>query len=210
MRIYDRRQLIALTGIALAVQGCATSGVAQTGLTPTPSQAEGPYYPNPLPAEADSDLLRVAGAAREAQGERMLLAGRALRADGTPIPGTRIEIWQTDHQGIYLHPRDPRVAQRDPGFQGYGVAVADAEGRYAFRTMRPARYPGRTPHIHLRATPPGGAPLTTQVYFPGESGNSWDILLIRVQDSARRAALMARLEPAEGGVTRAGFDVVFR
>lgn len=196
--------------LALTILPACAEAVAQGGLTPTPSQAEGPFFPRPLPSETDADLLRVAGAPREAEGERILLTGRVLRADGTPMPGTRIEIWQTDHGGIYLHPQDPRVAQRDPGFQGYGVAVADAEGRYAFRTIRPARYPGRAPHIHLRATPPGAAPLTTQVYFPGESGNGWDILLLRVQDPARRAALMARLTPAEGGATRAEFDVVLR
>ncbi|HYF06817.1 MAG TPA: protocatechuate 3,4-dioxygenase [Acetobacteraceae bacterium] len=201
-----RPLLLALT----LLPACTQVADAQGGLTPTPAQAEGPFYPRPLPAETDADLVRVAGAPRQAQGMRVALTGRVLRVDGTPVPGTRIEIWQTDHQGIYLHPRDPRVAQRDPGFQGYGVAVADAAGHYAFRTIRPAHYPGRTAHIHLRATPPGGAPLTTQVYFPDDPGNEQDGLLRRVADPARRAALMARMEPASGGEERALFDIVLR
>ena len=72
--------------------------------------------------------------------------------------GAVVEIWQADHAGIYLHPREGRLAQRDTGFQGYGRVRADAEGRYAFRTIRPGQYPGRTPHIHLRAHPPAGGP----------------------------------------------------
>lgn len=204
-----RRQVL-LAGMAMTAPACAVPKDAQDGLTPTPPQAEGPYYPRPLPAETDADLTRVAGAAREALGDRILLTGRVLRMDGSPIPGTVIEIWQTDAQGIYLHPRDPRVARRDPGFQGYGRTQADAEGRYAFHTVRPARYEGRTAHIHLRAHPPGGAPLTTQVYFPDDPANARDGLLGRVQDPARRRALMARIEPVLGGETRAAFDVVLR
>ena len=29
-----------------------------------------------------------------------------------PVAGARVEIWQVDHQGIYLHPGDPAVAKR--------------------------------------------------------------------------------------------------
>jgi protocatechuate 3,4-dioxygenase beta subunit len=61
------------------------------------------------------------------------------------------------------------VAQRDAGFQGFGRAVADGQGRYAFRTIRPGLYPGRTPHIHLRVRPAAAdAALTTQLYFPDD------------------------------------------
>lgn len=195
---------------ALALGACTPADGAQDGLVPTPAQMEGPYYPRPLPAETDADLTRVAGAPRAALGERLTLTGRALRADGAPLPGTVIEIWQTDAQGIYLHPRDPRVAQRDAGFQGYGRAQADAEGRYRFHTIRPAHYEGRTAHIHLRATPPGGAPLTTQLYFPDDPANARDGLLRRMQDPARRAALMVRLDRGGDGALLGAFDIVLR
>ncbi|MGK7866058.1 hypothetical protein [Falsiroseomonas sp. E2-1-a20] len=173
----------------------------------TPSQTEGPYYPAAIPEDADADLRRVAGAARQASGRPLLLTGLVRNLDGAPLPGARVEIWQADEAGIYLHPRDGRQAQRDTGFQGYGRATADAEGRYAFRTIRPGRYPGRTPHIHLRAHPPRGtAPLTTQVYFPDEPLNAQDGLLRRVAE-ARRALLLARLSSMDDG-QRAEFDVI--
>jgi protocatechuate 3,4-dioxygenase beta subunit len=172
----------------------------------TPRQAEGPYYPNAIPADADADLLRVAGQSTAARGVPLLLTGMVRGPDGAALAGAVIEIWQADAQGIYLHPRDPRQAQRDTGFQGYGRAVADGAGRYAFRTIRPGVYPGRTPHIHLRAQPAGGGgALTTQVYFPDEPRNETDGLLRRVAPESR-ALLMARVTPVDGG-QRAEFDV---
>jgi len=165
-------------------------------LRETPAQMEGPYYPRAIPADADADLRRVAGQAATARGRPLLLTGILRATDGTPLP---------DHAGIYLHPRDARIAERDPGFQGYGRAVADGEGRYAFRTIRPGLYPGRTAHIHLRARPVDGQALTTQVYFPDEPRNDGDVLLRRVT-GARRDLLMASLSPMDAG-QRAEFDI---
>jgi len=172
----------------------------------TPAQVEGPYYPRAIPSDADADLLHVAGQAAAARGEPLLLTGLVRAADGSAIPGARIEIWQADASGIYLHPRDPRLAERDPGFQGYGRAIADGTGRYAFRTIRPGLYPGRTRHIHLRARPPqGSAALTTQLYFPDEPRNASDGLL-RGVSADQRALLLVRLSPIDGG-QRAEFDI---
>jgi protocatechuate 3,4-dioxygenase beta subunit len=172
----------------------------------TPAQTEGPYYPRAIPADADADLVRVAGQSTTARGKPLLLTGLVRGPDGAALPGARVEIWQADDAGIYLHPRDPRLAERDTGFQGYGRAVADGAGRYAFRTIRPGLYPGRTPHIHLRAQPASGAAaLTTQVYFPDEPGNAQDGLFRRVAPESR-ALLLARLTATDAG-QRAEFDI---
>jgi protocatechuate 3,4-dioxygenase beta subunit len=172
----------------------------------TPAQMEGPFYPRAIPADADADLLRVAGQPGVARGLPLLLTGLVRSSDGTALPGARVEIWQTDHSGIYLHPGDARIAERDLGFQGFGHAVADGQGRYAFRTIRPGLYPGRTAHIHLRASPAQGTALTTQVYFPDEPRNERDGLLRRLS-GPQRSLLMARLAPMDGG-QRAEFDIV--
>ena len=55
--------------------------------------------------------------------------------------------------GIYNHPGDDGQKRRDAAFQGYGRTTVDGEGRYAFRTIRPVAYPGRTPHIHFAVDP---------------------------------------------------------
>jgi len=172
----------------------------------TPPQTEGPYYPRAIPADADADLRRVAGQAGAARGLPLLLTGSVRGPDGATLPGALVEIWQADHSGIYLHPGDARFAERDAAFQGYGRTVADGAGRYAFRTIRPGLYPGRTVHIHLRAQPPGGGPaLTTQVYFPDEPRNEADLLLRRLSPAAR-ALLIAEVSATDEG-QRARFDI---
>jgi protocatechuate 3,4-dioxygenase beta subunit len=172
----------------------------------TPAQMEGPYYPRAIPADADADLLQVAGQPRPARGMPLRLEGVVRGPDGAALPGARVEIWQADDAGIYLHPGDGRLAQRDAAFQGFGRTVADGAGGYAFRTIRPGLYTGRTRHIHLRAaTADGRLTLTSQIYFPDEPGNDSDPLFRRMGAEAR-ALLTARITPFDGG-QRAEFDI---
>ena len=60
----------------------------------------------------------------------------------------------------------------DPGFFWRGRFHADAAGHYAFETILPGRYLNgatyRPRHIHLKASHPGYAELTTQIYFEGD------------------------------------------
>ena len=39
---------------------------------------------------------------------------------------------------------------------------------YAFRTIRPVPYPGRTPHIHVAVMTPGRAHMMTLFYVAGQ------------------------------------------
>jgi protocatechuate 3,4-dioxygenase beta subunit len=136
-------------------------------LAPTPSQTEGPFYPKTIPVDHDADLTQVAGRPAKASGTPLYFGGRALRQDGTPIPGATIELWQCDVHGRYHHVGDTGEP-RDDNFQGYGVATTDDDGRYAFKTIRPVPYTGRPPHLHVRVSPRNGAPLTTQIYIAGD------------------------------------------
>src|SRR4051812_47824435 len=152
------------------------SGVAAAGVTlgrlslaravpllPTPRQTTGPFYPVDWSGDVDADLVRVAGEAARAQGQVMHLRGRGLDAWGGPVPGAVVEIWQCDALGRYRHPRD-RQDRRDSGFQGRGRVATGPDGTYAFRTIRPVPYPGRTPHIHVAVAAPERGPLVTQFY----------------------------------------------
>ena len=70
----------------------------------------------------------------------------------------------------------------DPAFQGFGRVLTDADGRYRFRTMRPAPYTGRTPHIHVKLRLGTRTLLTTQVYVRGDPGNERDMLWRGLRD----------------------------
>src|SRR4051812_35859249 len=133
------RRLV-VSGLAAATAGASlptAAGLAQTtSLLPTPRQTAGPFYPVDWSGDVDADLVRVAGEAARAQGVVTHLRGRVLDAQGTPVSGAMVEIWQCDAFGRYRHPRD-RQDGRDPGFQGRGRVVTGPDGTYAFRTIRP-------------------------------------------------------------------------
>ena len=59
------------------------------------------------PADHDNNLVDFAGAAMAPVGEVLALAGVVYDANGQPVEGAVVEIWQTDHNGVYLHPDDP-------------------------------------------------------------------------------------------------------
>jgi len=164
-----RRAFLAAAG-TLGVGLAAGPVAGQARLAPTPSDVEGPFYPTRLPADADGDLVRLAGATREAEGRRLHIRGTVRATDGTPLAGAAVEIWQTDARGNYIHPQGAISGPRDEAFQGYGRAVADAAGAYSFRTILPVAYRGRPPHVHFRVASAGRRTLTTQLYFvPGSA-----------------------------------------
>lgn len=188
----------------------ARAAAAASALTPTPAQTEGPFYPTRIPADHDADLTQVKGHAGPAQGTRLYLSGRVLAVDGTPQDGARVELWQCDALGRYHHAGD-EGKPRDDGFQGYGVAVTDAKGRYAFKTIRPVAYSGRTPHLHLKVRTADGATLTTQIYVKGDPTSGDPVLAGTPQAIYERLAVT--LVPASGreaGALAAEFDVVLR
>lgn len=59
----------------------------------------------------------------------------------------RVEIWQCDMNGKYLHGGFRRSIEFDAAFQGFGHDITGPDGSYKFRTIKPVTYPGRTPHI---------------------------------------------------------------
>lgn len=158
----------------------------------TPAQAEGPYYPQQKPQERDNDLTSVAGTPGSPAGERLLLQGRVYDRNGQPLPGVLIEIWQTDANGIYLHPGDANTARRDPNFQFYGEALTAADGSYSFLTIVPGEYEPRPRHIHVKIKRDGRELLTTQFYFPDDLAASADGIFASAGDAAN--ALLVALQ----------------
>jgi protocatechuate 3,4-dioxygenase beta subunit len=177
--------------LVLAAPSLLVAGAALAALLPTPGAGEGPFYPVRMPSDDDADLVRIEGAVREAGGDILHLAGRVMDTNARPVAGARIEIWQCDANGVYLHPGDRRRGLRDTGFQGFGHATADAAGRFAFRTIVPVPYPGRTPHIHVKVLRGGRHLLTTQLYRAGHPQNPSDFLFRRLAPDQRHRVSLA-------------------
>ncbi len=170
---------------------------------PTPSQTEGPFYPVALPGDADFDLLRN-GALAYGRGQPAWLEGSVTDLQGRPVAGAQVEIWQCDEAGHYHHPGDGGRA--DPAFQGFGRVSVGAAGAWRFRTIRPAPYSGRTPHIHVKVRLGRRELLTTQLYVAGEPRNEADFLWRRLEAEQRRALTVPFERTGDG--LRAVFPII--
>lgn len=207
-----RRHL--LQPLALTAAMIAAGGTSAAEPSRTPRQPEGPFYPDRLPPDTDNDLLLINDSVTPAAGEVTHLMGRVLGTAGAPIPNAVVEIWQVDHNGIYLHSASPRREQRDANFQGFGRCLTGPNGEYYFRTIKPVPYVAgaqRTPHIHVVVKKDGQRMLTTQLYIKGHPLNEQDFILREIRDKAAREAILIDFTPAAdpsiGGLT-ARFDIV--
>jgi protocatechuate 3,4-dioxygenase alpha subunit len=150
-------------------------------LIPTAEATLGPFFPPRYVDAGANDLTRFEG--RQAQGEPIEIRGRVTQEDGAPLENLVVEIWQADARGVFRHPADPRHAQADPDFLGWGRAATDAEGRYVFRTIRPGAAEGRIPHINVMVMYSGLMRiLKTTLFFD----NLADPVLQAVPSSRRR------------------------
>jgi protocatechuate 3,4-dioxygenase, beta subunit len=210
--IGRRSVLTGLTAVANVLWLPGSVALAQKPFVRTPRQTEGPFYPVDWSGDIDHDLVVVTGEEARAMGQVTHISGRVLDLAGQPLVGVTVEIWQCDAKGIYRHPRDASASRRrDDGFQGRGRVRTDASGRYAFRTIRPVAYPGRTPHIHFLVAPPRRNTLITQMYVFGEPQNARDGVLNNVRDPRQRDSVIVRLDPAEGieaGALAGTFDII--
>jgi protocatechuate 3,4-dioxygenase beta subunit len=124
------------------------------------------------------------------------MAGRAVELSGLvltracrPVADVLVDLWRADDSGNY----------DNKGFRLRGHIFTDAEGRYAFRTIMPGLYPGRTRHYHVKVQAAGRPVLTSQFYFPDEKANRTDAFF--------HPELVMQLATADD-VLRARFDVV--
>ena len=197
-----RRRLLGGTAALIAAPLFIRDVLAQESRRLTPSQTEGPFYPVELPADSDFDLL-TQGSTRYTQGQAAWLEGTVTDRAGRPVQGAVVEIWQCDQQGHYRHPGDRGA---DPAFQGFGRTGVGSAGEYRFRTIRPALYSGRTPHIHVKVKLGKRELLTTQMYVAGDPNNERDFLWRRLGAADRDAITVAFQSDADG--LRARFPIV--
>jgi protocatechuate 3,4-dioxygenase beta subunit len=177
-----------------------------------PLLGEGRVSPN------DADLTKQHDG--EPLGERIIVHGRVLEADGRPVPGTLLEVWQANAAGRYAHHADRHPAPMDPNFTGVGRCLTDADGRYELVTIKPGAYPWRnhdnawrSAHIHFSLFGRSFTQrLITQMYFPGDQLFDQDPIYNAVPEAARPRLIssldLSRAVPEWALAYR--FDIVLR
>lgn len=159
----------------------------------TLSERTGPAFGADAVDALDSDLTRNGVVDGEPLGERIIVTGRVLDEDGSPIPETLVEIWQCNAAGRYIHEVDQHDAPLDPNFFGAGRFLTDGDGRYRFTSIRPGCYPWqnhpkafRPAHIHFSLFGPSFLTrLVTQMYFPGDPLFQYDPIYNSAPEGAR-------------------------
>ena len=138
----------------------------------TESTVLGPFYLTGAPARAMGEHI-----GRPEDGSPTLVRGRVTDTAGRPLDGATLDVWQSNDSGLY-DTQDPS----QPPFNLRGVFVTGPDGRFEFRTARPASYPiptdgpvgdllratgrsrWRAAHIHAIVSAPGCRPVTTHIF----------------------------------------------
>ena len=138
----------------------------------TESTVLGPFYVAGAPERAMGVHI-----GRPEDGSPTLVRGRVTDLAGEPLDGAVLDVWQSSGHGLY-DTQDPD----QPPFNLRGVFTTGPDGRFEFRTARPASYPiptdgpvgsllraaersqWRAAHIHAIVSAPGCRPVTTHVF----------------------------------------------
>ncbi len=142
----------------------------------TQSTVLGPFHVVKSPRRELGETIDLVGT-----GTPCVVRGRVLTADGSPLPGAELDVWQANDQGFY----DVQQPDVQPRANGRGLFTAAADGSFWFRTIVPSyypiptdgpvgkllnateRHPYRPAHIHFIVTAPGHRALTTHIFVAG-------------------------------------------
>lgn len=173
----------------------------------------GPFHVDNAPKRQMGDSICLDG-----KGESCLFEGRVLDLTGKPIAGATVDVWSDNADGFY----DVQQPGIQPPGNNRGVFVSGADGRYAFRGIKPVSYPipddgpvgqmlahlGRHPyrpaHMHYLITAPGYQRLVTHTFVGGDEYLTSDAVF------GVKASLIAPFERFEGQQTnwRSPFNFV--
>ena len=141
----------------------------------TESTVLGPFYIANAPRYTNGANICLDG-----KGAPVRVHGRVTNAEGEPIAGATLDVWQANEDGFY----DVQQKGVQPNINLRGVFTSDAEGRYFFRSAYPRFYPipydgtvgdmlkaldrnpNRPAHLHFIVSAPGYEKVTTHIFTP--------------------------------------------
>ena len=143
------------------------------GEAETTANLLGPFWRMHVPrVENGGTLLRS-----PTPGPTLFVRGRVCDPKGAPIAGADVDVWHSSPVGLYEQ-QDPEQAEMNLR----GMFTTDADGRFWFRTVKPAGYPlpvegpvgdllraqgrqhYRPAHMHFMIVKPAFKTLISQVY----------------------------------------------
>jgi catechol 1,2-dioxygenase len=146
----------------------------------------GPFYRAESPRYTSGENISRGEAGG---GEPLSVHGRVTDIDGKPVAGATVDVWQASPVGLYEN-QDPKQPDRNLR----GLFETDAEGRFHFRSVRPAgypvptdgpcgemlraqdRHPYRPAHIHFMISKEGYKTLVTQVFANDDDAIAADVV----------------------------------
>jgi hydroxyquinol 1,2-dioxygenase len=185
-----------LTDLVMS-QGAASEGGA------TPSTLPGPFYRADAPVlPLGANLCRCGGG-----GLPLVVSGAVTGPAGEALAGAEIEVWHANAEGRYEN-QDP---DNQPEHNLRGRLIADAQGRFLFRSIRPAGYAlpddgpvgqlarriglslDRPAHIHFAVTASGYRRLVTSIFDGSDPAIGRDALF------AVKPGLIGDFRPEKSG-----------
>jgi hydroxyquinol 1,2-dioxygenase len=143
------------------------------GTQPTQANNLGPFWRAAAPHLPNgASLLRS-----PTKGETLFFRGTVHDASGRAVAGAEVDVWHSDPAGLYEN-QDPSQAEMNLR----GVFTTGADGRFAFRSVKPGAYPvpidgpagvllaaqrrhnWRPAHLHFLIYKPGFKTIASQVY----------------------------------------------
>ncbi|MDQ7973334.1 MAG: dioxygenase [Rhodocyclaceae bacterium] len=162
--------------LAADILGVSTLVALQNNQDPegeSPAALLGPFWRANAPDCACGDSIARSGT----PGVPLFVSGTVRDAAGQPLADAVVDVWQASPVGLYEN-QDP--TQENMNLRGR--FRTDAEGRYHFRSVRPAgypvpvdgpcgvllkaqrRHPNRPAHLHFMVSKAGFKVLVSQVY----------------------------------------------
>ena len=154
------------------------------GATETTANLLGPFWRLDSPPTQNGDSI----VRSPTPGPELFVNATVKDRDGKPVADAEVDVWQSSTEGLYEN-QDPD--QADMNLRG--KFSTDADGKIAFRSIKPAGYPipitgpvgdllraqgrhnMRPAHVHFLIYKPGFKTHISQVYLPDDPNIDTDV-----------------------------------